>query len=345
MSVRPGYIVGPVTDVAFLGGLSVVVWAWFRFAPEASASFDAAGLAATLVWVVNYPHFAATSYRLYSSKRSMMQFPVTAFAIPAVLVAAAAAAFAAPDEFAPWLVKLFILWSPYHYAGQTLGLTLMYSRRCGWPITGGARRLLNALVLTTFVAATARFEQFTSEQQFFGVRYVTLGIPEWVYDASVIALWLLSTAFLGWLAIGAARTRRIPPVAMLMPLAAQFLWLVIPTPGAFMFLVPAFHSLQYLYVGWIAQLASDGGIRSAPCAARSSAWWFAVSCAGGIALFWLFPRIGTIGGASLAVSTAIVLSVVQIHHFFVDGVIWKLSSPTTSSPLVATWFDVTAPVT
>jgi hypothetical protein len=39
-------------------------------------------------------------------------------------------------------------------------------------------------------------------------------------------------------------------------------------------------------------------------------------------------------GASAAFVTGVILSAVQIHHFFVDGVIWKLKSPAVSSPLM-----------
>ena len=38
-----------------------------------------------------------------------------------------------------------------------------------------------------------------------------------------------------------------------------------------------------------------------------------------------------------------VLSAVQIHHFLVDGVIWKLKSPKVSSPLLVNIDDMLRP--
>ena len=43
-------------------------------------------------------------------------------------------------------------------------------------------------------------------------------------------------------------------------------------------------------------------------------------------LFWLLPRLGGSAGFTLPFATAVILSAVQIHHFFVDGVIWKLET-------------------
>jgi hypothetical protein len=45
--------------------------------------------------------------------------------------------------------------------------------------------------------------------------------------------------------------------------------------------------------------------------------------------------IGSTLGYSLAFSTEVVIATVQIHHFLVDGVIWKLKRQTVSHPLMA----------
>ena len=318
----------------------------FRLAPSFTGRLDVAGFAATLVWAVNYPHFAATSYRLYRSRETIRQFPVTAVGVPLMLVGAAAAALVSPTDFAPWLVKIFLLWSPYHYAGQAIGLTLMYARRCHWVISRSFRALLIGTLLATFVTATSRYEVVGARTPFFGVDAPSLGVPAWVYPTSRLVMWVLAAACGLSLAASAFRRRRIPPVAMLIPVLAQFLWLIANSPGAYALLVPAFHSLQYLYVGWVVQLA----VRPQRLAGRAplisltgaSAWWFAVNVVGGVGLFWLLPRVGTIGGASLGVATAIMLTVVQIHHFFVDGVIWKLSASDGRSALTATVRDAVA---
>jgi hypothetical protein len=68
--------------------------------------------------------------------------------------------------------------------------------------------------------------------------------------------------------------------------------------------------------------------------ARETARWLAINVAGGALLFWLAPRAVEKAGYSFAIANAVVLSAVQIHHFFVDGVIWKLKNPKVSNPLL-----------
>jgi hypothetical protein len=68
--------------------------------------------------------------------------------------------------------------------------------------------------------------------------------------------------------------------------------------------------------------------------------WFAAIVAGGYVLFSVLPRLGAHFGRSLAFSTAVVLVAIQTHHFFVDGVIWRLRNQHVASPLSSTLADV-----
>ena len=70
--------------------------------------------------------------------------------------------------------------------------------------------------------------------------------------------------------------------------------------------------------------------------------WFAINIAGGALLFYFLPQIGVAFGYSSLFSIAVVFSAIQIHHFFVDGVIWKLKNQTVSHPLTMNISEVTA---
>jgi hypothetical protein len=55
----------------------------------------------------------------------------------------------------------------------------------------------------------------------------------------------------------------------------------------------------------------------------------------GAFLFWMLPHtLASSTGLGFQIAAPIVLAGVQIHHFFVDGVIWKLKNPKVSSPLL-----------
>jgi hypothetical protein len=107
--------------------------------------------------------------------------------------------------------------------------------------------------------------------------------------------------------------------------------------GEYAALVPFFHSLQYLLIAWSVQLSIGLGERhrspSVGYVVSESTRWAVINVVVGIGLFWGLPRIGSHFGRDLQFSNAVLLSAIQIHHFFVDGVIWRLREPSVRSPL------------
>jgi hypothetical protein len=74
---------------------------------------------------------------------------------------------------------------------------------------------------------------------------------------------------------------------------------------------------------------------------ESGRWW-AINFFIGACLFFGIPRlVAHYFGISQEFSTGIIVGGVQLHHFFIDGVIWKLKRKTVSSPLMATLSDMT----
>jgi hypothetical protein len=69
-------------------------------------------------------------------------------------------------------------------------------------------------------------------------------------------------------------------------------------------------------------------------AAAESSRWFVINVAGGALLFALLPKFAAWAGSPPLFAEGVILSAIQIHHFFVDGVIWKLKNPKVSSPLL-----------
>src|SRR5262245_11412610 len=111
------FVSGPV-DGALIGGVSIAVWVGMALCPAPDAT-QVAVLVAVLARLCNWPHFAATSHRLYGRRAHVRQYPVTALVVPLVVLAGMAWAFASPDEVAPLYVKMVLLWSPYPFSGQT----------------------------------------------------------------------------------------------------------------------------------------------------------------------------------------------------------------------------------
>ena len=60
-------------------------------------------------------------------------------------------------------------------------------------------------------------------------------------------------------------------------------------------------------------------------------------------LFYILPQLAAAAGSPIRFAEPVILSAVQIHHFFVDGVIWKLKNPKVSSPLLVNIADLLRP--
>src|SRR5260370_24637236 len=88
---RSVYFVNPWVDCAMIGGASIVVYGLLSLLRGGERIHDTTALLATqLSWICNWPHFSATNYRLYPSKRNILQYPVTSLAVPILILAAIA---------------------------------------------------------------------------------------------------------------------------------------------------------------------------------------------------------------------------------------------------------------
>jgi hypothetical protein len=297
-------------------------------------------LVAVLARLCNWPHFAATSYRLYRSRDNVAQYPLTALLIPLVVLAATVLAFVEPVRVAPMFVKLVLLWSPYHFSGQTLGISLVYARRAGMQVTRPMRAALAGVIFSAFAWATARAESGPGVRHYVGVDHAKLGVPPEVVDGLAVALAVCGAALVFQLVRWCRRERRMVPPIVLLPTAAQLVWFVAGRDYEhFQVLVPFFHSLQYLLVAWTVHLADRLPERAGPrsplvVAAESARWWMA-NVLLGLGLFAVAPWLCTFLGYELLFAMAVASAAVQLHHFFVDGVIWKLTNPRVRSPLLA----------
>ncbi|MEY2880257.1 MAG: hypothetical protein RLZZ15_2637, partial [Verrucomicrobiota bacterium] len=306
MRARPVYFVHPAADFLLPGGGSLVLLAVAAAFFPADRTSLAIVIGFQLSWVINWPHFSATSWRLYATRENIRQYPLTALLVPWLVAGAAAAALASPEIVAPAFVKLFWIWSPFHFSGQTVGVTVLYLRRAGIEATRGERRVLGLAVFSTMFALLARAEAAPQTHDYFGIRYPSLGLPAWIDMAARVYTGVMAVALLACFARWRQRAGGRVPLIVLVPAAAQYGWFVLGGAWpAFTEFVPLFHSLQYLLVAWSLQLKErkdrEGRAGSAGFVWGETARWYLLNVAGGAALFWVLPRVVERGaGVSLA---------------------------------------------
>ena len=303
----------------------------------------------THVWVVgfyflaivfNYPHFMATVYRAYRTREQFEKYKFFTLHLTLLLVITGVLLHTS-YRLLPWVFTLYICWSPWHYAGQNYGLMKMFVNRSGEAMTRNQGRWLRAAFIASYVMLLASFETGGSSDPLI----LSLGLPARFTIPVRIALGG-AFAYCAWfsvhdLIVRSGFRRMVAPLTLLL---TQFLWFVLPTlielransipqtrysSG----ILAVLHSAQYL---WITSYYHQRDARAAGQSNWRLAGYFVTLIAGGIALFipgpWL---VSYIFHYDFTTSFLIFTALVNIHHFLLDGAIWKLRDSRVSSVLIA----------
>ena len=293
-----------------------------------------------LAIIFNYPHFMATIYRAYHTRESFEKYKFFTLHLTLLIVVTSVLLHAFTAAL-PWVFTLYICWSPWHYSGQNYGLLLMFVRRSGKTLTGVERRFLRAAFVTSYLMLLASFETGGSSDPLI----LSLGLPAKI---TMIARLVLAAAFviLGFFALqrlvreGGIRQMAAP----LTLFSTQFLWFVLPTllelhanyqipqtrysSG----ILAVLHSAQYL---WITSYYQRREARAAGRTGWRLAVYFVALIAGGIALFIPGPWLVSYAfHFDFTTSFLIFTALVNIHHFLLDGAIWKLRDSRVASLLI-----------
>jgi hypothetical protein len=345
----PLYFINAPLDYALVGLLSILAFTILSLADKTERTTVIVLLAAKLAWVCNWPHFAATSYRLYQSKDNIRQYPLTALVIPWLVLAAVFASIASPGTIAPCFVMIFLIWSPYHFSGQTVGVSMIYARRAGFFVGKPERFALSGFVFATYLTQTIRSQVDARTLDYYQIPYTNLGLPPWTFIVSEVWMYLCMLLLILLVARWCIQNKRILPPIVLLPAAAQYTWFVLgANVPAFNEFVPFFHSLQYLLIAWSMQLKEKLDREHIPPSTNyvvsESVRWGLLNFCGGVFLFWIFPyALNRFFGVNEMLALGVTAAGVQIHHFFVDGVIWKLKRKTVASPLMVNISEMLTP--
>ena len=227
---------------------------------------------------------------------------------------------------------------------------MIFARRCGVKTTANTRWAFKLTFLSPYVMFFLAFHSATPSDDY----VLSLGIPN---DVAVI-FWLVSAAAFLIAAIysfGAfiSQTGVSKMTAPLVILLTQIIWFAIPTGlmfftdfgvlqnSATIAVLAVMHSAQYLWITtYYARREKLNEQESEKSSITGKTVWkyssyFSILIIGGIALFlpvpWFASRVLHLDfGTSFLIITALV----NIHHFILDGAIWKLRDGRIASMLL-----------
>jgi tetratricopeptide (TPR) repeat protein len=288
----------------------------------------------------NYPHYMATIYRAYHTREDFEKYKIFTVHIT-LLVALTVLLSHLWIRALPWIFTLYLTASPWHYSGQNYGLFMMFARRAGAKPTSLERRALYAGFLISYAVLLLNFHTGHSDDPLF----VSLNIPEAI---SVQAQAVLAFAFVICFAFGLYRLtlqaglRKMVPALTLF--STQCIWFLVPTllSSVERFQVPhsrystgvlaVMHSAQYL---WITSYYAKREAAATPGRTWHPLAYFTILIAGGIALFIPGPWLSSlVFHFDFTRSFLLFTALVNIHHFILDGAIWKLRDGRIAALLV-----------
>jgi tetratricopeptide (TPR) repeat protein len=296
----------------------------------------------------NYPHYMATIYRAYHRSEDFQKYRIfTVHITGLILLTLLLSHFWL--RLLPLIFTIYLTWSPWHYSGQNYGLFMMFARRAGADPDKSTRRALYGAFVVSYLILFLGFHTGPSTDPLF----ISLGIP------AVVSRWeqvILMVAFVALSGFGLSRLVRATGWRKLIPsltlFSSQFLWFLLPAAISLIKgleipqnrystgVLAVMHSAQYLWITSYYARREASGERSDGTAGKESRNWrplayFGVLVVGGIALFvpgpWLASRAFH---HDFTTSFLIFTALVNIHHFILDGAIWKLRDGRIASLLL-----------
>lgn len=342
-----GSIISPTVDFLTVGGLSILLLVPLLLTGRTDLLIIGAGAQAWIATAINMPHFMA-SYRLvYGSRRMVTEHKWASIYLPAILMAYLAVAIwmaQYSQDMVYVLITVSSVYLAWHYTGQVWGMMASFAYLAGTAFDKSERTLVRTSLRILLVWHLAWF------------LYTQLRDPSRVVVLYQVATVGTAVAFV----LGATglwrmyrRTGTFPPVLSIVAWLAIFVWYAVMArdPKA-LFWVQIAHAIQYL--AFPVRMELNAAHEPAPSSGHQVS---REGSAGRVVLHMiayavllllvsllvsrvvpasLMSMIGNVFGEEPGRAAPIlILSFINIHHYFTDGVLWKISNPEVRKALFA----------
>ena len=297
-----------------------------------------AGAQAWLATAINMPHFMA-SYRLVYGSRTMIRSHMwAAVYLPVLLLVYMGTAL----WYAQWsqdlvtiLITISSLYLAWHYTGQVWGMMATFAFLRDQPYDTAERRLIRSSlrILLAWHIAWFLHTQLRDASRL-----------DWVYQGATAAT---AVAFLlGALGLWrqARRTGRPPAPLAVVAWLSIFVWYAVMArdPKA-LFWVQIAHAIQYLAFPLRMELnQAEARPQHSPARTAVHMGLYAVGLLivsvlmAQVVPVSLMGVVGRVFGEDPGRAAPIlILMFINIHHYFTDGVLWKISNPSVRKQLFA----------
>ncbi len=341
------YLIGPRADSLMIGGASILVFLAFWFFVDSGApTTNVAFMAFLLAFLVNSPHFASSYQLLYGDYRDQI-FRKKSFFWAAVLSPLLIAGLifygitTFNHEVLAFLAQTMYLTVGWHYVKQIFGVSLITSAVQKRYFTVFERNVALMNLYSVWAMSWVNTNLDTRKLDLDGIGYFSLGLPGELMTAvyAITVLTLLAT--IAVMVRKYIKTGVRPATSSIVGFFTIYIWYIPAfSHPAFFYVIPFFHSLQYLlFVYTIKKNQADANARkeSSPVASRMT---FVRTLFGFAALaiilgalgFEYVPKnldrfyrfTGMDGGFRNPTMWYFAIALfINLHHYFIDNVIWR----------------------
>jgi lysophospholipase L1-like esterase len=338
-------LVGGATPLFFLSS-------WFL---RHTVGLDSADLAVGFLFFygahfINDPHFAVTYLLFYEKARARAfggefaplqraRYIVAGIVIPAGLVGWAATALAVRSAYSlGLLIQLMFLLVGWHYVKQGFGVMTVLAARRGVRLLPRERLAVLAHCYAGWAYAWASPYDPGKEVEEKGIVYTTIAHPHGLEHVTHAIFLATAVVLVGVLGTKWRREGRLPIFTPLTALLCSiWAWSIYSSIDPLVvYAIPALHSIQYLYFVWLLKGNEAREREGPPWFERSASVRIGLLALSALVLGWvlfhgapaalddsLVPRRSRFTAMGQTPYFAALFAIVNIHHFFMDYVIWR----------------------
>jgi len=320
-----------------------------------------------MILIFSLPHYGATLVRVYDRPEDRREYAMYAWWVSFGLAALFVFSLYSP-LLGSILLTIYLTWSPWHYTGQNYGIVSLMLGRRGVAVPELGRRALRYSFWLSYALTFLAMHGVERAANYTPVPYqgsvyqlLPLGLPGVLTTPLLAAVSVAYVGLTGFAIVSLLRARggglrACAPAFVLM--LTQTLWFSFPvlfrylrssvgdvTPfanvyTAYGFLwIAAAHAVQYL---WITSYFYGLAPPESPLARRPETLqrgtYLAKAALSGFAI-WIVPAVlfapAYLGHLPAEVGLSLmVAAMVNLHHFILDGAIWKLRRKSVSDRLL-----------
>ena len=348
-----------ISEFLLVGGATpfLLALSWLVRRLGLGAQLAVAATAFYAAYVINDPHFTVTYFLFYRDARARAfgrafsakqraRYLVAGFVVPAGLAAWGLAAIARDSWLLMGLLlQLMFLLVGWHYVKQGFGVMTVLAARRGVRFSRVERFAILAHCYAGWAYAWASPFDPGRPAEEKGVVYMTLAQPHGLERLTHVVFLATIAPLVYLLARKWLREKRLPIVTPLVAmLASVWVWSIYSSADPLVvYVVPALHSIQYLYFVYLMRHGEAREREGPPhfdVSAKVRVGTLAVSAiALGVVLFHAGPTFldGLFVNKRHALEDplgptpffAAIYAFVNVHHYFMDWVIWRRENPET----------------